>query len=83
MENEGLWNEDMEQETRDQLRKAVLKEFGDAEREKKPPIRAAFEDVYDELTEEAQEQMKELKRILETYPEEYDLRQYEDGIKGL
>ncbi|EAW16102.1 thiamine pyrophosphate-dependent dehydrogenase E1 component subunit alpha [Aspergillus fischeri NRRL 181] len=83
LENEGLWNEDMEQETRDQLRKAVLKEFGDAEREKKPPIRAAFEDVYDELTEEAQEQMKELKRILETYPEEYDLRQYEDGIKGL
>lgn len=83
LENEGLWNEDLEQETRDQLRKAVLKEFGDAEREKKPPIRAAFEDVYDEVTEEAKEQMKELKRILETYPEEYDLREYEDGIKGL
>ena len=27
--------------------------------------------------------MAELKRILETYPEEYDLRQFEGGIKGL
>ncbi len=83
LENEGLWNEDMEQETRASIRKEVLQEFGAAEREKKPAIRYAFEDVYDELTDEAKEQMAELKRILETYPEEYDLRQFEGGIKGL
>ncbi|KAJ5638893.1 hypothetical protein N7528_001283 [Penicillium herquei] len=83
LENKGLWNEDLEKETRDSLRKAVLKEFADAEREKKPPLREAFTDVYEEITEEAQEQMKELKRILETYPDEYDLRPYQDGIKGL
>lgn len=83
MENEGLWNEDLEQETRDALRKTVLKEFGDAEREKKPRLREAFTDVYENLTEEAEEQIKELRRILETYPDEYDLRQYEGGIKGL
>ncbi|RJE18401.1 2-oxoisovalerate dehydrogenase [Aspergillus sclerotialis] len=83
LENEGLWNEDLERETRDQLRKAVLAEFGAAEREKKPPIREAFNGVYDEVTEEARDQMKELKRILETYPGEYDLRQFEEGIKGL
>jgi 2-oxoisovalerate dehydrogenase E1 component alpha subunit len=50
---------------------------------KKPPLREAFEDVYENITEEAQEQMKELKRILETYPDEYDLRPYKDGVKGL
>jgi 2-oxoisovalerate dehydrogenase E1 component alpha subunit len=83
LENEGLWNEDIERETRDQMRKAVLSEFGAAEREKKPPIREAFNGTYDELTEEAQAQMKELKRILETYPGEYDLRPFEEGIKGL
>lgn len=83
LENEGLWNEDMEQEARVNIRKEVLQEFGAAEREKKPAIRYAFEDVYDELTDEAKEQMAELKRILETYPEEYDLRQFEGGIKGL
>jgi 2-oxoisovalerate dehydrogenase E1 component alpha subunit len=65
------------------MRKAVLKEFSEAEQEKKPALREAFTDVYEELTEEAQAQMKELKRILETYPDEYDLRPYKDGAKGL
>ncbi|KAL4864611.1 hypothetical protein BDV12DRAFT_9645 [Aspergillus spectabilis] len=83
LENEGLWNEDSEREAREGIRKEVLKEFGAAEREKKPAIRHAFEDVYVEVTDEAREQMGELKRILETYPEEYDLREFEGGIKGL
>ncbi|KAJ5595003.1 uncharacterized protein N7459_001211 [Penicillium hispanicum] len=83
LENKCLWSEDQEKEMRDSLRQAVLKEFGEAEREKKPPLREAFTDVYEELTEETREQMKELKRILETYPDEYDLRPYKDGVKGL
>ncbi|KAL4922482.1 thiamine diphosphate-binding protein [Aspergillus aurantiobrunneus] len=83
LENGGLWNEDMEREAREGIRKEVLREFREAEREKKPAIRYAFEDVYDEITDEVREQMGELKRILETYPDEYDLRQFEGGIKGL
>lgn len=83
LENQGLWSEDLERDTRSQMRKAVLQEFGAAEREKKPPIRVAFEDVYEEVTEEQQAQMKELRRILETYPEEYDVRQFEDGVNSL
>ncbi|PKY03062.1 branched chain alpha-keto acid dehydrogenase complex, alpha subunit [Aspergillus campestris IBT 28561] len=83
LENQGLWNEDLERDTRDKMRKDVLKAFGEAEREKKPPIREAFTDVYEEVTEEAEAQMKELRRIVETYPDEYDLRQYQDGVKGI
>jgi 2-oxoisovalerate dehydrogenase E1 component alpha subunit len=83
LENEGLWNEDMERDTRESLRREILKEFGDAERELKPAIREAFEGVYEELTEEQQEQLQELKRILQTYPDEYDLRQHEGGISGV
>lgn len=83
LENNGLWSEDHERETREQLRKAVLREFGAAEREKKPPIRSAFEDVYEEVTEETSAQMAELKRVLEAYPDEYDVRAFEDGSKGL
>lgn len=83
LENRGLWNEELELQTRNQLRKAVLKEFGSAEREKKPPLKAMFTDVYENLTEEAEEQRRELRRILETYPEEYDLADYDGGIKGL
>ncbi|CAG7939105.1 unnamed protein product [Penicillium salamii] len=83
LENQGLWSEDQEKQTRDEMRKAVLKEFGEAEREKKPALREAFKDVYEEVTEEQREQMKDLKRILETYPDEYDLRPYKDGANGL
>ncbi|KAJ5094743.1 hypothetical protein N7456_010604 [Penicillium angulare] len=83
LEKKGLWSEEQEKEARDSLRAAVLKEFGEAEKEKKPPLRNAFTDVYEDVTEEAQEQMKELRRLLEEYPEEYDLRPYKDGIKGL
>lgn len=83
LENQGLWSEDREKQTRDEMRKAVLKEFGEAEREKKPALREAFKDVYEEVTEEQREQMKDLKRILETYPDEYDLRPYKDGANGL
>ncbi|KAI9369075.1 thiamine diphosphate-binding protein [Aspergillus egyptiacus] len=83
LENQGLWNEDLERETRDSIRKEVLREFHAAEREKKPAIREAFLGVYDEVTDEAREQMAELRRILETYPEEYDVRAFEDGVDGL
>ncbi|KAJ5237490.1 hypothetical protein N7489_007581 [Penicillium chrysogenum] len=83
LENQGIWSEEQEKETRDEMRKAVLKEFGEAEQEKKPSLRDAFTDVYEEITEEQREQMAELKRILETYPDEYDLRPYKDGINGL
>ncbi|KAL4796827.1 thiamine diphosphate-binding protein [Aspergillus venezuelensis] len=83
LENEGLWNEDLEREARESVRREVLKEFGEAERELKPAIRYAFEDVYDSLTEEQREHMGELRGLLERYPEEYDLRGFEEGIKGL
>ncbi|KAL4962153.1 thiamine pyrophosphate-dependent dehydrogenase E1 component subunit alpha [Aspergillus stella-maris] len=83
LENEGLWNEDLEREARESIRREVLTEFGEAERELKPAIRCAFEDVYDDLTEEQREHMGELRGLLERYPEEYDLRGFEGGIRGL
>ncbi|KAK2761603.1 hypothetical protein FQN54_001431 [Arachnomyces sp. PD_36] len=83
MENRGLWNEDLERDTRDELRKAVLKEFSAAEKEKKPALKEMFTDVYEEVTEEVEAQRKELRRIIETYPDEYDVSEFEGGLKGL
>ena len=83
MENEGLWNEAKEKETRSSIRQEILKAFNAAEAEKKGPLMNLFTDVYEELSEESVSQIQELRRILETYPEEYDLTQYQDGIKGL
>ncbi|OAL73705.1 2-oxoisovalerate dehydrogenase alpha subunit [Trichophyton violaceum] len=83
MENKGIWNEDLERETREQLRKDVLAEFAAAEREKKPALKEMFTDVFAELTPEVKKQREELKRILEKYPKEYDLSEFEGGLKGL
>lgn len=83
MEAKGLWDEPKEKEARESIRRDVLKAFSEAEREKKPPIRAMFEDVYEELTPDLKAQMGELRDHLEKYPEEYDLSEFEGGISSL
>jgi 2-oxoisovalerate dehydrogenase E1 component alpha subunit len=83
LENKGLWNEDMEKEARASIRKEVLQEFAAAEKVKKPPIRALWEDVYAEITPEQQAQMDDMKRIIEKYPNEYDTKSHEGGLKSL
>ena len=83
LENKGLWDEKIEKQSRAGIRKAILTELATAEKEKKPPLRAIFDDVYAELTEEAEAQRKELKRLMLKYPGEYDTDSYEGGIEGL
>ncbi|KLU87933.1 2-oxoisovalerate dehydrogenase subunit alpha [Magnaporthiopsis poae ATCC 64411] len=73
MESRGIWDDDKEKEARDGLRKEILKAFSEAEREKKPPIRRMFEDVYEELTPDLKNQMAQLRSHIDSYPDEYDL----------
>ncbi|KAI5866198.1 2-oxoisovalerate dehydrogenase alpha subunit mitochondrial precursor [Durotheca rogersii] len=83
LEAKGSWDDVKEKDARESIRRDVLKAFSEAEREKKPPIRAMFEDVYEELTPDLKAQMQQLKQVLEKYPHEYDLGEYEDGIDSL
>lgn len=83
MERQDLWDEAKEKEARSQIRKDVLKAFAEAEKEKKAPLREMFTDVYEELSEESTVQMKELGRLLDEYPAEYDVGEFEGGRKGL
>ena len=83
MQAKGLWDEEKEKEARGRLRREVLKAFAAAEREKKPPLREMFTDVYEEVTEEGRSQMVELGRLLDTYPAEYDVEAFEGGREGL
>lgn len=83
MENKGRWDADKEREARSGIRKDVLKAFAQAEREKRPPLREMFEDVYEELTEDLKAERKELGRILDAYPHEYDIDEFEGGRGGL
>lgn len=83
MQHQGMWDEEKEKDARSQIRRDVLKAFAEAEKAKRAPLRDMFTDVYEELSEESKEQMKELGRLLDEYPEEYDLSGYEGGRKGL
>lgn len=83
MENKGIWDEEKEKELQASAKKAVLAAFNRAEREKQPPIREMLTDVYEEMTEEQLEQLDELKDILQRYPKEYDIENFDGGLKGL
>jgi 2-oxoisovalerate dehydrogenase E1 component alpha subunit len=83
LETRGWWNDEKESTTRIAIRKSVLSSFSQAEKEKKPSLQEMFLDVYEQPTEELQSQMKELKDIVETYPEEYDLSDFQSGSNGL
>ncbi len=83
LENNGLWDEKLEKETRSGIRKAILAELAIAESEKKPALSAIFDDVYAELSEEQKTQKEELRRIMTKYPDEYDVESHEGGLAGL
>ena len=83
LEKKGLWDEDKEKDARARLRKDVLQAFNDAEKEKKPPLRNMFEDVYEEMTPTTKAQMKELRDVIERYPNEYDVSEFEGGVQSL
>ncbi|KAI4686030.1 uncharacterized protein J4E88_003867 [Alternaria novae-zelandiae] len=83
LEGRELWDDAQEKELRSATRKEVLSAFEQAEKEKKPSIRNAFEGVWEELTAEQREHVRELKDVLVRYPKEYDLDGFEGGLKGL
>lgn len=83
LERKRLWDESSEQKERSRIRKDVLAAFARAEKQRKPPLRSMFEDVYADLTDEQKEQMAELQDILRRYPDEYDLDGFEGGVEGL
>lgn len=83
LEKKGLWDEDREKDARTRLRKDILQAFNDAEKEKKPPLRSMFEDMYEEMTPTTKAQMKELRDVIERYPNEYDVSEFEDGVQSL
>ncbi|GAA5975068.1 hypothetical protein JCM11641_000018 [Rhodosporidiobolus odoratus] len=77
-EGEGavpLWSVEKENQIKDQSKKAILKEFGKAEKEKKPKLEEMFGDVFarrlgheeGELERPQREQKEELRRLVEKW----------------
>jgi 2-oxoisovalerate dehydrogenase E1 component alpha subunit len=83
LEGRGLWDENKEKELRGKARKDILIAFDKAEKEKKPALKNVFTDVWEKLTEEQKAHREELRSVIERYPEEYNLDEYEGGLDGL
>jgi len=83
LEDKELWDDAQEKELRSATRKEVLRAFEEAEKEKKPSLRNAFEGVWEELTEEQRGHVQEMRDIVRRYPKEYDVDGFEGGLKGL
>lgn len=83
MEGKGIWDEAKEKELRSGARKSVLDAYRKAEKEKRPPLSSMMEDIYEELTDEQREQSQKLSDIIERYPNEYDVTEFEGGLDSL
>ncbi|KAM0698988.1 hypothetical protein Q7P36_001033 [Cladosporium allicinum] len=83
MEGKGIWDEEKEKELRSGARKSVLDAYRRAEKEKRPPLSSMMEDIYEELTDEQREQSGKLADIIERYPNEYDVTEFEGGLDSL
>ena len=83
MEGKGIWSEEKEKELRADARKSILTAYRKAEKEKKPPISSMMSNIYAEATEEQQEQMAKLRSVVEKYPNEYDVSEFDGGMDGL
>jgi 2-oxoisovalerate dehydrogenase E1 component alpha subunit len=83
LESQSLWDDNQEKDLRSTTRKEVLKAFEEAEKEKKPSLRHAFEGVWEDLTQEQRSHVEEMRAIIGRYPREYDVEGFEGGIGGL
>jgi 2-oxoisovalerate dehydrogenase E1 component alpha subunit len=83
MEGKGIWSEDQEKELRADTRKNVLTAYRKAEKEKRPPLGSLMSDVYAEASEEQVEQLEQLRKHIQEYPDEYDVSEFEGGVDGL
>jgi 2-oxoisovalerate dehydrogenase E1 component alpha subunit len=83
MEGKGIWDEAKEKDLRSGARKSILDAYRKAEKEKRPPLSSMMEDIYEELTDEQREQSAKLSDIIERYPNEYDVTEFEGGLDSL
>ena len=83
MEARGMWDDAREKEARDGLRKEILKGIAEAEKEKRPALHTMFEDTYEELTPDLEAQVVKLREVIEKYPDEYDVSEFEGGLDSL
>jgi len=77
LEKHGLWNSDMEQKCRDEAKKHMLEEMKSAEKRKSVAILPGmFDDVYDTMPWNLEEQRQSLKDHLGKFSDKYDTAKF-------
>ncbi|OMH81034.1 2-oxoisovalerate dehydrogenase subunit alpha, mitochondrial [Zancudomyces culisetae] len=76
LEDKGWWNNELDNQERVALRRAVLESLSRAEKCKKPNINYMFTDVYDELTQNLKEEIAEMQQLVNKYPDYYKINEH-------
>lgn len=71
IEKNGWWDEERESEAQSTIKQEVIQAIQVAERMEKPPVLELFTDVYDEPTNDLQEQETSLRETLKRHPKDY------------
>lgn len=81
MEDNKLWNKELEETTKKEARSSVLKAFGAAEKRKKPSIDEMFEDVYDEMPWNLKEQREQMWGVVKRWKDKgyYDTDNFKES----
>lgn len=77
LEKKGWWTDEDDKVWVNEVRKNVLKAFGDAEKVKKLPPMELFNDVYAEETLQIKRQREEMKDHLQKYGKHYPLESFQ------
>ena len=71
LDRRSLWSDAEEEALTASAREEVLTCFAKAEKEKKPPLREMFTDVYDVMPENLREQHASVMAHISKYPDQY------------
>ncbi|KAK7410650.1 hypothetical protein VNO78_01602 [Psophocarpus tetragonolobus] len=71
VEKNGWWSDKQELELRSSIRKQLMHAIQVAETAQKPPLVDLFNDVYDQMPSNLQEQEKLLRKTIEQHPKDY------------
>ncbi|KAI7867513.1 thiamine diphosphate-binding protein [Spinellus fusiger] len=76
LEKKGWWSQEEEEGWRKETRKIVLDAFAAAGKRKKPALENMFTDVYDEPPANLEAQRKEMRELIQKYPEYYSIEEH-------
>ena len=83
LQKRKLWSAELDKHTGSRIRKDIISAMKTAEKELMPPLSSIWDDVYTEYSDEQMAQRAEFRRLVDEYPGEYDVEDYEGGAASL